>query len=227
MSILKIMRKLKLISLAKVILIPIFKARAMWFPTFDSEIHNMIMSINDYHRFATIGLAIQRIQIEHIEGSMAEVGVYQGDTSKVIHHLAPDRTFYLFDTFEGFPEQDLESNRSDTRFINTSVDLVMKKIGASDNIVIRKGYVPNTFRGLENELFSFVLFDLDLYKPTLASFEFFYPRITSGGYLMVHDYNSAESNWACKRCVDNFMKDKPEKIIEIADIHGSAIFRKL
>jgi len=226
-SIQKILKKLKLVSIAKAILIPVFKARAMWFPTFDSDIHDLIMNNNDYHRFVMIGLAIQRIQTEHIEGSMAEVGVYQGDTSNIIHRLAPDRSFYLFDTFEGFPEQDLKPNQSDTRFDCTSVDLVLNKIGTSDNIYIRKGYVPDTFNGLENEKFSFVLLDLDLYEPTVASLEFFYPRITTGGYLMVHDYNSPESNWACKRSLDEFMKDKLEKIIEVADINGSAIFRKV
>ena len=227
MFILKIMRKLKLISLVKVILTPVLKARAMVFPTFNSEAHSLMMNFNDYHRLATIGLAIQRIQTENIEGSMAEAGVYRGQTSKIIRRLAPDRSYYLFDTFEGFPEQDLEPNQSDTRFNGTSVECVMKNIGTSDNIFIRKGYVPETFNGLENEKFSFVLLDLDLYEPTMASLEFFYPRMTSGGYLMVHDYNNSESKWACKRSLDKFMEDKPENIIEIADILGSAMFRKL
>ncbi len=224
---LKTVRILKLVPLLKVLLKPIHKARAMWFPTFDSDNHELMMNINDYHRFATIGLAVKRILDEQIKGSFAEAGVFQVMTSKIIHRLAPDRPFYLFDTFEGFPEQDLEPNKNDTRFKNTSIDLVLKNIGTSDNIIIKQGYVPETFAGLENEKFSFVLLDLDLLEPTVASLEFFYQRVTAGGYIMVHDYNSSESNWACKRALDTFMKDKPEKIVEIADICGSALFRKL
>ncbi|MDP8240461.1 MAG: TylF/MycF/NovP-related O-methyltransferase [Candidatus Hatepunaea meridiana] len=227
MLILQIVRKLGLVPLVKIILTPIRKARAMWFPTFDSDVHDMVMNYNDYSRFATIALAVQRIQNEQIDGSMAEAGVFQGETSKIIHHLAPDRAYYLFDTFEGFPEQDLEHNQSDTRFKNTSVDLVTKNIGTSDNIFIGKGYVPDTFNGLENEKFAFVLLDLDLYEPTLASLEFFYPRMSSGGFIIVHDYNNSESNWGCKRSLDKFMEDKPENIIDVADILGSAMFRKL
>jgi len=227
MSILGIMRRLKLIPLVKTVLLPVFKERAMWFPTFDSDVHNMIMRINDYHRFATIGLAIQRIQTDQIKGSLAEAGVYKGDTSRIIHLLAPDKPLFLFDTFEGFPEHLTASEKPDSRFSDTSVDLVLERIGSGSNIIIRKGIAPDSYAGLEDEQFSFVLLDLDLYEPTVASLEFFYPRLTPGGYLMVHDYNSQESNWACKRALDEFMKDKPEKIIEIADINGSAIFRKL
>jgi len=32
--------------------------------------------------------------------------------------------------------------------------------------------------------------DMDLYQSTLDGIRFFYPRMTSGGYLMLHDYNT-------------------------------------
>ena len=35
-----------------------------------------------------------------------------------------------------------------------------------------------------------------------------------------------DRNWACRRAVDEFMQDKPECIIEIADVWGSVVFRK-
>ena len=47
-------------------------------------------------------------------------------------------------------------------------------------MIVRQGYVPETLNGLEDERFAFVLLDLDLYKPTLASLEFFYGRIHPG-----------------------------------------------
>lgn len=199
----------------------------MQVPTFSAQVHDTILSQHDYFRFATIGLALQRIRNEQIEGEMAEVGVYRGDVSKLIHSVVPDKKLYLFDTFEGFPKQDLEPEvRHDGRFQDTSVEVVMKKIGNTVNIIIRKGCVPETFQGLEASVFSFVLLDLDLYNPTKASLNFFYPKLTTGGYLFVHDYNNAESNWACKRAVDEFMSNKKEKLIEIGDHWGTVIMRK-
>lgn len=200
----------------------------MRFPTYDLHINYAMALKYDYFRSATIGLAVQRIVSDGILGSLAEVGVYRGEMSKFIHQLAPDRRFYLFDTFEGFPRQDLGPNApEDNRWNDTSVKVVLHNIGDRRNIKIRKGIVPDTFRGLEKEQFAFVLLDLDLYKPTLSSLGFFYPRLIKGGYLLVHDYNSPESEYACNRAVNEFMHDKPEKMIEIADEWGSALFRKV
>lgn len=210
------------------ILRPLLRHRAMWHPTYSAEVHESLIALNDYTRYATFGLAIKRIADEKIAGSFAEVGVYRGHMSRFIHNLEPARTYYLFDTFQGFPKSDLEPGvTEDTRFSDTSVDTVLRTIGDTRNIVVRQGYVPDTLQGLEHEQFAFVLLDLDLYNPTVASLEFFYPRLASGGYLAVHDYNNPESNWACKRAVDAFMQDKPEHIIELADRFGTVMLRKV
>ena len=42
-----------------------------------------------------------------VSGAFAELGVYRGDASRAIHTAAPERRLYLFDTFDGFPAQDL------------------------------------------------------------------------------------------------------------------------
>jgi hypothetical protein len=94
----------------------------MLFPTFGSAVNYQMAVKYDYFRSATIGLAVQRIMSDGILGSLAEVGVYRGEMSKFIHQLAPSRRFYLFDTFEGFPRQDLESYApEDNRWNDTSV----------------------------------------------------------------------------------------------------------
>lgn len=69
---------------------------------------------------------------KNIQGAVAELGVYRGDFAKVINSVFPDRKFYLFDTFEGFPETDLNYEithgllRNDIgKLANTSVDYVL------------------------------------------------------------------------------------------------------
>ena len=182
----------------------------MNFPTFGDHINASIAHSRDYFRLATMALALQRVINLNIEGAVAEIGVYKGETSKFLHTLAPERPYYLFDTFEGFPEEDLEHNaKNDSRFQDTSVEKVLATIGDISSVFVRKGYVPDTFSGLETTLFSFVLIDLDLFAPTLSSLEFFYPRMARGGYIIVHDYNSPESNMACKRALDEFLKINP------------------
>jgi O-methyltransferase len=202
---------------------PLIRNRFMHFPTFDRDVHESVTDHVDYFRYATLGLAVERLRTEGIEGSMAEVGVWRGETSEFVHSIAPERKLYLFDTFEGFPDGE---RTGDERFRDTSAEAVAARLGDSPNVAIRKGYVPDTFAGLEDERFAFALIDLDLHEPTVASLEFLYPRLVPGGYLSVHDYNSPESDWACKRALDEFLADKPERVVEIADMWGSALLRK-
>lgn len=187
--------------------------------------HALLLRQDDYVRGCSILLALKRIADEPVEGSLAEAGVYRGDTSELIHKALPERRLYLFDTFEGFPAADLEG-RADLRFGDTNEQLVRRRLGASPNVVIRKGYVPETFTGLEQERFAFVLLDMDLYHPTKAGLDFFYPRLTRGAFLMVHDYNNPESNGACKKAVNEFLADKQEKLVELCDLYGSVLIRK-
>lgn len=186
----------------------------------------VFISTYDPVRYGSIFLAIKMIKKESIKGSFAEAGVYKGYTSSFLHSLMPERTLYLFDTFEGFPALDLEA-KSDQRFNDTAIDIVKAKIGDVRNVVFRKGYFPATARGLENETFAFVMLDLDLYHPTRAGLEFFYPRVSSAGYIFIHDYNSSESNYGVQRAVNEFMSDKTERLIEIPDIGGSVVIRKI
>lgn len=207
-------------------LVRMFRVKG-WFmmcPPYDGKIQNLVTSSIDPIRHGTIALAINAVKKNNIKGDFAEVGVYKGETSRLIHAVAKKRKLYLFDTFEGFSHKDLEYR--DERFRDTSIVKVKKKIGDINNIIIKKGYFPKTTEGLEDRKFAFVMLDIDLGKPTLAGLKFFYPRMSSGGYIFVHDYNSPESDWAVFNAVNEFMKDKPEKIIEIPDMWGSVVIRK-
>jgi len=53
------------------------------------------------------------------------------------------------------------------------------------------------------------------------------PRLSSGAYLFMYDYEDAESDWACKRAMDEFLRDKPERLIELGDVWGSALIRRV
>ncbi|BCZ47107.1 hypothetical protein psyc5s11_31740 [Clostridium gelidum] len=179
-------------------------------------------------RYSSMMLAIRTIEKENIMGCFAEVGVYRGKTSKIIHALAPEKKYYLFDTFEGFPNEDLQGfQKNDNRFKDTSLGYVKKYIGDLNNINFKVGYFPETTKGVEDEVFSFVILDVDLYKPTLNGLNFFYNHMENGGYIFIHDYNSSESKYAVSRAVHEFLKDKTEKVFEIPDACGTAVIRKL
>ena len=195
------------------------------FPTYGFRYQKELISTEDPIRYTSVGLAIQTIKRDGIRGSFAEVGVYKGHTSRIIHLLAPKKKLFLFDTFEGFPKT--QRDDSDERFQDTTTSILKKNIGDLENIVIRKGIFPISSKGLENENFAFVMIDLDKYEPTLKALSYFYPKIQSGGYIFIHDYNNPqESNGAVNKAVINFCENIPEKLIEIPDKWGTVIIRK-
>lgn len=198
--------------------------RPLLFPTYAPSVVRRIEEYHDDVRYSSIALAIETIRREGIEGALAEVGVYQGATSYFINRQIPERDLYLFDTFGGFPDK---QSRNDYRFSDTSMESVSAYLGPSDKIKFRKGYFPDTASGLENERFSFVMLDVDLYQPALDVFEFFYPRLVRGGYFFMHDFNSNESDYAISRASRKYMADKSELLMELPDYFGSAFFRKI
>ena len=141
------------------------------------------------------------VYCHNIQGNCAEVGVYKGVFAKDINRLFFDRELYLFDTFEGFPEIDLQKDRELNRSFqtvdeafrkrkylsDTTIDLVLSKLPFPNLVSIKKGYFPDTF-DLINEQFVFVNIDTDLYSSTKAGLEIFYPLMVTGGVILVHDY---------------------------------------
>jgi len=184
----------------------------------------------DKNRFYALWFQLKRINDENIEGSMAEVGVYKGHTAKLIHHMLPDRKLYLFDSFSGLPKQVIREDcdgkiRPQTvKFDNTSKEEVIKYVEGNNNVDVREGIFPETAAGLENESFSFVHLDADLYQSTLDGLTFFYPKLRPGGCLIVHDYNH---DWqGVKKAVDEFSLTIPEFFVAMPDMYGSVILIK-
>jgi O-methyltransferase len=149
----------------------------------------------DYIRNSSLELAAHEIYDRQIKGNVAELGVYRGDFAKNINRAFPDRKLYLFDTFEGFNEKDVMTEKNsdystgkEGYFSSTSVKLVISKMKHGENCIIKKGYFPETALDVDDR-FAFVSVDCDLYDPILSGLEYFYPRLEKGGYIFVHEYN--------------------------------------
>jgi hypothetical protein len=55
---------------------------------------------------------------------------------------------------------------------------------------IHRGWIPQVYSALPEGLWSFVHIDVDLYAATLASLEYFHPRLAEGGVIVCDDYGS-------------------------------------
>jgi O-methyltransferase len=184
----------------------------------------------DKVRFYNFWFQIERLKRLKVEGSFVELGVWQGETAKMIHEMDKARRLHLFDTFEGFDSKDLEKETNkDGRyttdnFSDTKLEEVKALFNESSNVYFYKGYFPETTIDLKDDKFALVHLDADLYKPTIDALNYFYPKLSPGGVVIIHDYNHT---WdGIRIALDEFIKTIPESLVEITDWQGSAMIIK-
>ena len=192
-----------------------------------------IRSLKEYldARFSAARLIAEEINSRGIPGAVAELGVYQGEFAALINELFPDRSLYLFDTFEGFDARDVAAEIKEGLsfgvagdFRDTGVDLVKSRLPFPERAVFRKGYFPDTALGIEKN-YAFVSIDADLYQPVYEGLKYFWPRMNPGGYILIHDYNSLQYQGAGK-AARQFCGENDLFVVPLSDAHGSAVLVK-
>ena len=146
----------------------------------------MERTYRDKVRFYNFWFQIERLKKENIEGAFAELGVYKGETAKMIHEMDTSRMLHLFDTFNGFSSTDLmdeiktDEKYRTSNFADTDLESVKNVFNERDKIFFYKGYFPETTSGMKEDKFALVHLDADLYKPTIAGLHYFYPKLSAG-----------------------------------------------
>jgi O-methyltransferase len=185
----------------------------------------------DFVRLSSLELVAQEINKKELKGAVAELGVYCGVFARYINQVFPNKKLYLFDTFTGFDERDLNYEKGlgvnsvyQDFNLDNYIDEVMQRMPHKEVCIIKKGYFPESLKGLE-ETFSFVSIDCDLYKPILAGLEYFYPRLEKGGYIFVHDFNYS---WypGARKAVCEFCQANKGGYFPLSDHGGSAVICK-
>ncbi len=149
----------------------------------------------------------------HRKGEIAEVGVYRGGTARLLARSCPGKTVHLFDTFSGMPETDekIDIHKKDD-FSDSSIESVRGFLKDCPEVSLHPGLFPASAESLRNRSFSFAHIDVDIYQSALQSLEFFYPRMVSGGIVVIDDYGW-EGCPGIKQALDEFLADKPESPI--------------
>jgi predicted O-methyltransferase YrrM len=166
-----------------------------------------------------------------LPGCLAECGVYEGASAYFLAEARPDAVIHLFDRFEGLPEPGEEDAVTDPEVFRWApgdfrarLSVLSSNLRSFDNIRVHRGDIPEVLQCVADERFCLVHIDVDLYRPTLDSLQFFYPRVVPGGVIVLDDYGFATCPGA-HRAVREFMADKPEYVIHAPTGQG-IIFRR-
>jgi hypothetical protein len=173
---------------------------------------------NDYERFDRDNyrsydrkFALRELlKLTHgLPGDVAECGVYRGGSSylmaKELARQAPGKRLHLFDSFAGLSEPGpLDDRHWRAGALACTLSEVTANLAEYSGLMaIHAGWIPDCFRDAVDRSFCFVHIDVDLYEPTLASLEFFGPRMVSGGIVVCDDYGF-ETCPGARRAVDEF-----------------------
>jgi O-methyltransferase len=146
---------------------------------------------------------------KHLSGSIAEIGCEYGHTTIFLNNyindlIGQDRTYFAIDTFSGFTDSDVQfefQNRSKDglRFDDFKenrkewFEKTMEMSHANRVKVIQADINEFDLKSLGP--LSFVLLDVDLYRPTKKALPELYDMLCPGGILIVDDCNPSQIKW--------------------------------
>lgn len=174
-----------------------------------------------------------------VPGYTAEAGVFRGLSSYLTcHYLRREiptfkgETHFMIDSFEGLSEpvekdgQFPAKRHDEGAFTHTSVDFVRETLCDFPDVNIFKGWIPEVFSDLPEQKYRFVHVDVDVYEPTLASFRYFFPRMSPGGIMICDDFGPwADNKWpGCIRAINEFANESGQVYAVLNT--GNAMFIK-
>lgn len=126
--------------------------------------------------------------VRHLEGCVAELGVYQGGTLKAMADAAPEKTCLGFDTFTGQPAaswREIDFHRPG-EFADTALGVV--KAAMPENVALVPGLFPESAIGVAVGI-CFAHVDFDLEKSTEDAIEWLRARMVSRGVIVFDDWH--------------------------------------
>lgn len=199
-----------------------------------------VVFLKDIHDEFSIRVSIlrrlsYRIRSLGIAGAVADVGCYRGDISWQLNALFPDRKLYLFDTFTGYDprdvakEKELGCSKAETggqyafQDPKTQIKKLKERLPHADLAEIKEGRFPDTAEELEEETFAFAYLDAQLYLPTYAGIEFFFPRMARGGVIMLNGLEDSRFKGVRRAVEDLEQKYGAFLLIPAGDLTGTAL----
>jgi O-methyltransferase len=179
-----------------------------------SDLHQTLLPIPNWHWNLQTVLWAAR-QVATTPGDFVELGVFRGHTTLFVADYLEfadmPRTWRLYDTFEGIPEDQLDPEwaaKNKKAYEGTfSFEEVRDRFAGFPNIRVIQGRVPEVLHEDLPEQVAFLHMDLNNSAAEIAALDLLFDRIPSGGVIVFDDYcwevsraqHDAEKAWFAAR----------------------------
>jgi hypothetical protein len=180
--------------------------------------------------------AVKYVVRHGIQGDIVECGTWKGGSVMAVARTLMqldrmDRDLWLFDTFEGMTApgttdvtlrgeaavetfQQRRSSESSSDWCMAPIDEVRRAVFSTgydrERIHFVKGRVEETIPAHAPQRIALLRMDTDWYESTRHEFEHLYPRLSSGGVLILDDYGY----WlGVKKAADEYFERNDVKIL--------------
>jgi O-methyltransferase len=185
---------------------------------YDEDLRKIIRAVKPFTMTGSEKLhglitATRYLHKHQIAGDVVECGVWRGGSMHAVARTLDglgdhSRDLHLFDTFDGMPPPSEQDVRMDGRTAQDLLDSSLKTVSSywayasledvqagfrdvpypSERVHFIPGKVEDTIPGQVPETIALLRLDTDWYDSTRHELEHLYPRLVSGGVLIIDDY---------------------------------------
>ncbi len=162
----------------------------------------------------------QRIVSSDVSGAVVECGVWKGGMSAALAELLGSRrTYHLLDSFEGLPPvteadgpwaKQWQERKDLWYFDNCKAEQMYAReamrLSGVEHFQIHQGWFKDSLPVLPDFPIALLRLDGDWYDSTYTCLEHLYPRVISGGLVILDDYYAWEG--CIRACYDYFSAHK-------------------
>src|SRR4030095_6351956 len=159
--------------------------------------------------------------VKNLPGDFVECGVNTGAYARAIieyiNFNSLDKTFYLFDTFEGFPVSQVTPHEKkqgiDHYGGNHYKDVYeeVKQTFARFKVKLIKGLVPDTLEQCDATQIAYLSIDMNAVALEIAAINFFWDKLVKGAVVILDDYGFSKHIHQ-KKAFDEFAQKKKIEI---------------
>lgn len=170
-------------------------------------------------RLANLQACVTDVLHAMVPGDLIETGVWRGGACIFMRAILKaygdrDRTVWVADSFQGLPKPDgrFGQDNADSHWQYSDVLAVpleqvkrnFERYGLLDEQVrFLPGWFRDTLHSAPIRQIAVLRLDGDMYSSTIDALTALYPKLSSGGYVIVDDYGAVP---ACRQAVDDYRK---------------------
>ena len=167
-----------------------------------------------------------------VPGDFVECGVSTGTVSLAVCHYVAfaglAKSFWLFDTFAGIPEQQAAAEElpfvqsKNSRLYFDCYDLAKRNFAPFPNVRLVKGLVPESLDAAAIERIAYLHIDMNIAYPEVEASRRLWDRLSEGAIVIYDDYGSVGHRLQ-KQALDAFASERGVEILSLPTGQGLLI----